>query len=119
MGRWAAGWGLLGRLVARVAAEHIESDQQNERVGRFVSWPKTSWNGLHERKQLLLDHGVEIPTHPKGGAHGINISQDIMVFHLGPAEVALLYVHLSAPSLPASENRLLSLLYSRAEARKL
>jgi hypothetical protein len=33
--------------------------------------------------------------------------------------VALLYVHLSAPSLPASENRLLSLLYSRAEARKL
>jgi hypothetical protein len=42
-----------------------------------------------------------------------------MVFHLGPAEVALLYVHLSAPSLPASENRLLSLLYSRAEARKL
>jgi len=33
-----------------------------EMAGRFVSWPKTSWNGLHERKQLLLDHGVEIPT---------------------------------------------------------
>jgi len=29
---------------------------------RPLCWAKTSWNGLHERKRLLLDHGVEIPT---------------------------------------------------------
>jgi predicted RNase H-like nuclease len=29
---------------------------------RPLSWSKTSWNGAHERMQLLLDQGVEIPT---------------------------------------------------------
>ena len=29
---------------------------------RHLSWAKTSWNGLHERTQLLLHQGVEIPT---------------------------------------------------------
>lgn len=33
-----------------------------EMAGRHVSWPKSSWNGLHERRQLLLDQGVRIPT---------------------------------------------------------
>ena len=32
-----------------------------EMAGRHVSWPKSSWNGLHERRQLLLDQGVRIP----------------------------------------------------------
>lgn len=27
-----------------------------------LSWAKTSWNGLHERTQLLLEQGVEMPT---------------------------------------------------------
>ena len=29
---------------------------------QHLSWTKTSWNGLHERTQLLLDQGVRLPT---------------------------------------------------------
>jgi predicted RNase H-like nuclease len=29
---------------------------------RHLSWAKTSWNGLHERTELLLEQGVEMPT---------------------------------------------------------
>lgn len=30
-------------------------------AGRHLAWPKTSWNGLHERVQLLCDQQLVIP----------------------------------------------------------
>jgi predicted RNase H-like nuclease len=33
-----------------------------EMAGRHLSWRKSSWNGLHERKRLLIAQGVEMPT---------------------------------------------------------
>lgn len=31
-------------------------------AGRHLAWPKTSWNGLHERVRLLRDQQLVIPT---------------------------------------------------------
>jgi len=30
-------------------------------AGHHLAWPKTSWNGFHERVELLQQAGIEIP----------------------------------------------------------
>jgi hypothetical protein len=30
-------------------------------AGHHLAWPKTSWNGFHERVELLHQAGIEIP----------------------------------------------------------
>jgi predicted RNase H-like nuclease len=57
----------LLELEAAVAVRHSLREVHPEvsfcaMAGRHLAWPKTSWNGLHERVQLLRDQQLVIPT---------------------------------------------------------
>jgi predicted RNase H-like nuclease len=45
-------------------------------AGRHLAWPKTSWNGFHERVNLLHDAGIEMP--PSIGDLGNAGTEDVL-----------------------------------------
>jgi len=49
-------------IVARADIWEVHPEVSfREIAGRHLAWPKTSWNGFHERFDLLREAGIEIP----------------------------------------------------------